>query len=387
MLITINKDHLRDAVDFVKGALSKVIIQEERSHLLCRVGSEEIRITATNSDFKASAVIPVGNESKLEFSFTIDPKIVDKLLSKIGYDEIRIDFDQKDWAVKLYTTEKTESFSTLQSFPSERMLTFDDLVQSNRKDYEISKPVFDFALNCLKNFLAPMKEEQKQFDFILLDKGIAYAANGSNKLGFLVLKGFTKFENFRIRKAAVPFFTAAINVVKNENVKVFETDRDIGIESLDGKYFCACLKSNIQTTDVPKNYLVSKGPYTVIDKKALIKVLDRIAVVGISLSIKSIKMTLSGSGEGAHIDISSIVNLKSTERLACKRSDDSSEEITHVLDYKMLRTLLTSFDSIEEVKFYINDEGKFYKICCVNKLGAFEYGIVAIGAYSRIIEK
>lgn len=387
MLITIDKSHLKDAVEFVKVALSKVIIQEERSHLLCRVYQEEMKVTATNNDFKASATLPVTNESKTEFAFTIDPKVIDKLLGKIGYDNIRIDFDQKEWVVKLYTTEKTESFSSLQSFPAERMLTFDDLVQNNRKDYLINKQVLEFSLNCLKNFLAPIKEEQKQFDFIKIDKGIAFAANGSNKMGFLVLKAFSKFDDFKIRKVAVPFFIAATEVVGEEDLKVFETDRDIGIESLDGKFYCACLKSNIQTLDLPKAYLTSKGPYTIIDKKALIKVLDRIAVVSMSVNVKVLQMTLNGSGEDAYIDVSSIINLKSTERIPCKRFDESTEPITHCVDYKMFRTILTSFDSNDDVKFYINEDGKSYKICCVNKLGAFEYGLVAVGAYSRIIKK
>ena len=171
MEIRAQKNVLKNAVSAAKKALSKVVIQEERGHLLCDVVDDTLSFRSTNNDLKARCVIPVENISKENFSFTIDPKIFEKLISKIDIDSIHMSFDPKEFILKVYTTDSEKSFSSLQSFPPDKMLTFDYTTKTNKTVYPVNKGVLLFALNYASKFLAALKDDQKQFDYVIINKG------------------------------------------------------------------------------------------------------------------------------------------------------------------------------------------------------------------------
>ena len=160
MEIKVQKAELKNAVSACKKALSKVVIQEERAHLLFTVKDSSMLVQATNNDLKAMCTLPVENVSQEDFAFTADPKILEKLLTKIDVDTIRIEFNKEEYILKVYTTESEKSFSSLQSFPPDKMLTFDTTPDPSKIVYPVNKEVLEFALSYAGSFLAALKEDQ-----------------------------------------------------------------------------------------------------------------------------------------------------------------------------------------------------------------------------------
>jgi len=386
MEIRAQKNVLKNAVSAAKKALSKVVIQEERGHLLCDVVDDTLSFRSTNNDLKARCVIPVENISKENFSFTIDPKIFEKLISKIDIDSIHMSFDPKEFILKVYTTDSEKSFSSLQSFPPDKMLTFDYTTKTNKTVYPVNKEVLLFALNYASKFLAALKDDQKQFDYVIINKGIVYSANGSNKMGLIVFKAFEKIENIRIRKIILPLYISFVESLPGDDVNIIETDKDIGVESIDGTMYYSFLKSNTNPVNIPKEHIKSEGPYTRIDKNKLIKVIDRIMASNTSSTNTGIKIILSGSGESACLDVSLVSSLKITENFSCVRVDDDQNDIEHAVDYKIFKTILTSFDTDKEVRLHINDDGRAFKIYCSGEVAKNKFILVGIGSYAKIIK-
>lgn len=387
MEIKVAKTPLKSAITAAKKALSKVVIQEERGHLLCVVKDSEMSIFSTNNDLKAYCRISATNIGNEDFSFTIDPKLAEKLLTKIDLEEVKITLNPSDLVLTVFTTENEKSFSSLQSFPADKMLKFDPS-ESDRKSYTVNKEVLTFALNYIGSFLAAIKDDQKQFDFVVLHKGIGYAANGTNKMGFIVFKALAAIENFKIRKVVLPLMLSFLEVIKTEEVCLTETDKDIGIESSDGMMYFSCLKSNIDTPNIPKEHIKSEGAYTTINKNGLIKVVDRLMVSNTSISNYGIELQLTGSGENSILNINLLSTLKITESFPCVRvNDENGQDTTHVVDYKIFKSILTAFDTDKEVRLHINDEAKFYKVYSSGEIAGEKYVLVGIGSYAKIVKQ
>lgn len=388
MEIRVNTDSLKNAVSAAKKALSKIVIQEERAHLLCTVKNDTLLIQATNNDLKAACTLPVGNVSKDDFAFTVDPRILEKLLGKIDIDMVRIVFDQAEYTLKVYTTESEKSFTTLQSFPPDKMLTFDPAADPSKAWCAVHKETLEFALNYAGSFLAPVKEDHKQFDFVVIDKGIVYAANGSNKMGFIACKAFEKLSNFKIRKAILSTFRAFSNALPGDTVNIIETSRNIGLESVDGMMHFSCLKSNSDPVSISKEYMKSEGPYVEIDKSKFLKILDRLVVSNTSMSSGGVELVVSGVGESACIDLNLVATAKVTENFPCtKVNDDSPDPVSHVVDYKIFRSILNSFSTDKAIRLHINDGSKFYKVYNSGEVFGNKYVLAGIGSYAKVIKQ
>jgi hypothetical protein len=129
-------------------------------------------VQGTNNDLKALCTMDVENEDGDDFSFTVDPKIFEKLLSKIDSScSVRMEFDPQTLVLKVYTTDTGKSFSSLQSFPADKMLTVGDTFEKDRKEYTVDRAVLEFTLNYARNYLADVKDDQKQYDFVVINKG------------------------------------------------------------------------------------------------------------------------------------------------------------------------------------------------------------------------
>lgn len=388
MEITVPKSEFKNAISIARRALSSVVIQEERGHLLFTVQGSNMFIQGTNSDLKSRCLIDIVNNSGQDFSFTADPKTLERLVSKVEVSDITLDLDTTTLTLKVYTTESKNSFGTLQSFPPDKMLTFDDPKNVDRTEYVVNKECLIFALEYAKNFLADKKEDQKQFDFVVINGGVVYAANGTNRLGMVVFRTFARVPGMKIRKLVLPVYLNFIKGVDGTEIKLIDTDKDVGIESMDGRHYFSFLKSTLEATSIPKEYLKSEGAYTLIDKDRLIKVSERTIITNSSVSSVGIEITLSGAGDKANLEVKLVSKRVAVETLNCTRVDDtSSEPVSHVIDFRMLKAILSSFSTDEVVRFHINDNSRFFKVYCKGKVGDETYVLAGVGAYAKIVSQ
>lgn len=382
------KDDFKNAISLARKALSAVVIQEERGHLLFIVRGPKMIIQGTNNDLKARCTIDITNSSGEDFSFTADPKVLEKLASKVEVNDINLNFDKSTLIVKVYTTDTKKSFGTLQSFPPEKMLTFEEHLKAERAEYPVKKEALLFALKYAMNFLADKKEDQKQFDFVIINSGIVYAANGFNKLGLIVFKTFANIPGMKIRKLVLPLYMTFAKGLDGEDVKLTETDKDIGLESIDGKHYFSFLKSTLEAPNIPKEHLKSEGPFTLIDKSRLLKVAERAIITNSSAATVGLELTLSGSGDSSNLELKLVSNRVAVETVSCARmNDDGGENISHILDFRMLKAVLNSFTAKDDIRLHINDKGRFFKVYSKGDVEGEVYVLAGIGAYAKIVSQ
>lgn len=388
MDIIVSKNEFKNAISIARRALSTVVIQEERGHLLFIVRGSTMIIQGTNSDLKSRCTIDIQNSSGTDFTFTSDPKVLEKLVAKVEVNDINVNFDPDSLIVKVYTTDSKNSFGTLQSFPSDKMLTFEEHLKTDRQEYIVNKECLLFAMEYAKNFLADKKEDQKQFDFVVIHSGIVYAANGFNKLGLIVFKTFAQIPGMKIRKLVLPLYLNFIKSVDGNEIKLIETDKDVGIESIDGKCYFSFLKSTLEAPNIPKEYLKSEGAYTLVDKDRLMKVSERAIITNNSASMVGIELTLSGSNDSASLEVKLVSKKTAIETVSCSRMDDSNTDpVSHVIDFRMLKSILNSFSTKDSVRLHINDNGRFFKIYSKGKVGDETYVLAGVGAYAKIVSQ
>lgn len=388
MDIIVSKPEFKNAISLARRALSSVVIQEERGHLLFDVRGSKMIVQGTNSDLKARCIINITNSSGEDFSFTADPKILEKLVTKVDVKDINVNFDSTSLVVKVYTTESKNSFGTLQSFPPDKMLTFKEHLKDQRDEYVVNREALIFALNYSKNFLADKKEDQKQFDFVVIHSGVVYSANGFNKLGLIVFKTFSNVPGMRIRKLVLPLYINFVSGLEGDEIKLIETDKDVGIESMDGSFYFSFLKSTLEAPNIPKEYLKSEGPFTLVDKNKLLKVAERSIVTNNSTSMVGIELILSGIGDDANLQVKLVSKREAVETISCSRhNDENSDPISHVVDFRMLKSVLNSFTTKEDVRLHINDSSRFFKIYSKGKVNDEAYVLAGVGAYAKIVSQ
>lgn len=383
MEIQVSKDRLKTAVGIARKALSKVAIQEERGHLLFKVEGEKMTVTGTNKDLKARCVVEIENVDSKNFSFTADPLILGKLILKIDRSDIRINFNESDHVVKIYTTESKKSFGSLQSFPVNKMLTFEEPTGFTN-DIAVKKEILDFTLKYASNYMPPLKEDKKQYDFLLISNNVAFAGNGSNKIGFLVFKDFAGLTGFKVRKSIIPQLRLILK--ETEDIHLIETEKDFGIKCEKSGTLFTWLKSTVKAAEMPQQYLNSKRPFTVVKGDLLLKALERLCSTSTSKLGAVIKISLEGKGDDAHIDLSLVSELESVESIPCVREDDSDSKVEHIIDHKLLKAVLSSLSTKESIRFHINEDTKFLKVFHNGEVEGQKYTAIGIGAYARILK-
>jgi len=383
MEIKVSVIEFKKAISIAKKALPKIILQEERGHILCCAEEDTMVVSATNNDIKAQIKIPLAETIEAAMSFTLDPRIAEKILTKIDIDETTIEYNEEEKTVLVYTTENKQSFTTLQSFPPEKMLTF---TIPEVTEYDIRKDLIQAALEFTNNYLAPLKENKKQYDFVILNNGIAYGANGVNKMGFFVSGPLKNFSNFKIRKESVPFMIAALRDLKGEEtVKMVEGQKDVGLTTEDGRVFFSCLKSGVESPKINTDLIKGDSAYTLIDKNKLLKTLDRLTASNTSSAGAGIQYELTGVNENASISFHLISNLKAVEQMDCIRvNDEDNQEVSHVLDFKLFKGILSSFGE-KGINLYINDASKFFKVTYKGDIEGTKYLAAGIGSYSKVV--
>lgn len=386
MQIIVNKSEFKKAVDTAKYSLSKIVLQEERTHLLCIVKKENLSIIGTNNDLKCRVSIAVEEQDQDEMSFTIDPKIVDKLISKIDTDKLKIEINEEDLVVKIYTTQSGKSFSSFQSFPPDKMLTFKSEISEEDIVCEIPPEVLSNILKWSLNYMAPLKDEVRKYDFLILHDSIAYSANGSNKIGFYLSKLLKPFDNIKIRKSVIPSFAATLSACNDDNINFFENKKEIGFSNEGGSLFFSFLKSAIDTPKIKKDMIKSEGPHIEIDKPSLMKCLDRLVITSKDLAATGIELDLSGIGSDAKLTMTMIGNLKCTETIGCVRVGSDKEEITKTVSYKLFKTVLSSFSSEGLLQLFMDNSKPFFKLYKTGEENDSKFISVGIGSYSRVVK-
>ena len=387
MKISVAKDFLKEALTIASKALSKNVILVERGHLLFRVTDKTMRVSGTNNDLKALCTLEV-QESEKDVTFTADPKVLEKLISKIDLDVIKMDFDPSNLTLKVYTSLDEESFNTLQSFPPDKMLNVSNTEKPLNVSYIVNREILLKALEYAVNYLEKASEEKKNFDFVIINNGIVFAANGINKMGYFVVSDFKGIKNIKIRKQAVPMFISVLEKIPNSEVMLGESDNDIVLCSTSNlsTYF-SCLKSTVEAPKIDTKYLKIEGPFVSIDRKDFVKKISRLITTKTSMLKAGIDVTLSGAGDTAYLDVALLSNLKAKERIPCKRVNDTSmDDVKHIMDYQLFTTEISSFVG-DTLSLYINTPEPHFKILEVIKEEKFKYLTVGVGSYSKMKAK
>lgn len=381
MQVKVNRAKLIKAVGVTRRALSKIIIQQERGHLLFSAADGKLKIVGTNNDLKAMCIIDAECDATARASFTCDPKILTGVLSKMDLDEVVIDYDEGEQVVKVFTNEGSSSFAKLQSFPASMMLTFEP--NAGRTTVPVQRELFSSALKYATRYLSAPKDDSRNFDIVSVSKGILYAANGNNMMGFMVSSAFKTLEDLRIRKVILPILSSVLDALDDQTVGVIQTASDVGVEA-GGVYFSA-LKPAMEPPSVPTAHIKSEGPHTVVDKALLSKHLDRLVASHTGNDgMIGIHMTLGGAGDSSYIDLS-LDSSKSIERVPCARAEDpSAESVSHLVDYRTMKAVLDSLGYGDKIRLHINEQGgKMYKAYDKGKVGDETFMQVGIGGYCK----
>jgi hypothetical protein len=383
MEIKVNRAEFIKAIAITRRALSKIIIQQERGHLLLSVADGKMRITGTNNDLKAHYILDVLSSGASKVAFTCDPKILSNVLSKMDVAEATLEFDEADMSVKVFTNDSGSSFAKLQSFPAKMMLTFE--VNPNRSVAAVPRKVLMSALKYAVRYLSPPKDDSRNFDIVSISKGVMYAANGSNMMGFMVSGAFKPLESVCLRKAIIPILSMTLSDIEDETVGVIQNQSDVGIET-ERMYFSA-LKPAMEPPTALTQHVKSEGAYTSVERSVLMKHLDRLVAshTGPADAI-GVQVTLGGAGDSSYLDLS-LVSSKSVERVPCARVDDASaEDITHTVDYKVFKAVLGSLEYSERIRLHINDESsKMFKAYDKGTIDKESFIEVGIGGYVKAV--
>ena len=385
MKISVEKSFLKEAIAIASRALSKNVILVERGHLLFRIVGKIMYVSGTNNDLKALCTLEV-KESEKDSTFTGDPKVLDKLISKIDMDVIKMDYDPSNLTLKVYTSLDEESFNTLQCFPPDKMLNV-SAPDKTTHAYVVNREILLKSLEYGVKYLEKATEEKKNFDFIVINNGIVFAANGLNKMGYFVVADFKGIQNLKIRKQAVPMFIAVLEKIPNPEVTIGESDNDVVLSTANQNTYFSCLKSTVDPPKIDLNYLKMEGAFTQIDRKDFIKKINRLITTKANMLKSGIDLTLSGAGDTAYLDIALLSNLKSRERISCKRiNDTSTDDVKHIIDYQLFFTEISSFVG-DTLSLYINQPVPHFKIVEVIKEEKYKYLTVGVGSYSKMRAK
>lgn len=383
MEIKVNRGELLKAVAITRRALSKIIIQQERGHLLMSVADGKMRVTGTNNDIKSHYLLDAECAGTSRVSFTCDPKILSNVLSKVSLPDVTMDYDEENQSLRVFTNEGSSSFAKLQSFPSNMMLTFE--ANPNRKEVVVPRNTLLSALKYALRYLSPPKDDGRNFDIVTISKGVLYAANGSNMMGFMVSGAFKPLDDIRLRKAIIPILSMTLDSIEDETVGIIQTQSDVGIET--SRMYLSALKPAMEPPSVLTQHIKSEGPHTVIERSALTKHLDRLVAshTGPTDAI-AVQLTLGGAGDSSYLDLS-LLSSNSIERVPCSRADDpSADEIKHVVDYKVFKAIVGSLEYGDKIRLHVNEQtGKMFKVYDKGTVDKEAFIQVGIGGYVKIV--
>jgi len=173
--------------------------------------------------------------------------------------------------------------------------------------------------------------------------------------------------------------------LEGKEIKLIETNKDIGVESIDGSYYFSFLKSTLESNKIPIEHLKSEGAYVSIDKDRLIKICERVIITNNSKATVGLDLTLSGIEKDASLEIKLLATKEAIENINCTRINDNNDFISHKVDFRILKAILSSFTTKEDIRFHICDKNKFFKVYCKGEIDGEKYILAGIGSYAKIV--
>lgn len=382
--LIIPKESLKKAVSFTKKSLPPLQLCKDESieHLLFNIENQTLTIKSTNFNFKALCSIEISNESDTNFSFTLNSKILEKLLTKIDVPDIELLYNSTENSIKIYTTENKKSYVTLKSFPIDSIQTF----EKPEENLIINKHIINrntllSFLEVIQNFLPDENILASFFNEIVIKKDYMLASNGKSKICFILSDVFKNITKYSIEKTALPLYLDILKTSKDDEVVLIETEEEYGIESKSKDMFFSYTKPNSEEIKIPEKYLKATSTCIIVNKDKLSKALDRLSTLSI-MNVPTFRITVKENDLleiqiiGGH---NSCISKDSIEYVECSKSDDKINNIENVIDYKTIRSIINSVD-MDNVKLFFFPDEKFFTMHSANT----SFTIIGVGAYSIV---
>lgn len=390
--LIVPKEEFKKIISFSKKALPPVhfIKDDTLEHLLFNIENQNMIVRGTNLDFKAWGLIEITNESKNNLKFTLNSKILEKLITKIDIPNIEMHYDENSGNIKIFTTENKKSYITLKSLPIETISSFEKPESSNIiNKYTINKDLLLTFLEISQDFLPDEGSLliDESINSIVIRKDYMYATNGVriNLIQSLLFKDITEYI---IKKSALPLYLDILKTTKENEIILIETKDDYCIETKDGNMFFSSTKPEKKPIEIPKIYLKDDSSYIMISKDKLLKAIERLSVLS-KMPLPLFEITIK---EDNLLEISVVGddNLNSTdnsknsvEYVECSKLNNDLDNIVNLIDYKTLKIVIKSSDT-EIIKISFKPKEKYFAIYTTNDTIEPSYKITGVGAYSKI---
>jgi len=384
--VTVDRLELKKAISIAKSYLPAKPLIEVDGELLMTLKDGKFSVSATDNQQACFIDIDV-LEFEGEGKFSCDPKRVDKALTKSSCLSVELDYDPVEYTLELVLGKDTSVIS-FKTFPTDKMSNFKPNIEGCHYRAAVNTKILYTGIKYLQAFTPYKNDVSKKYDFAIIGGGIMYSANGVNKRGYFISRELAEIKDTKIQKKFMETLGKSLFILDCEKVVVIERDSVTTIESEDGKFISHMLKSRSVPPDMPKQYIQVKGdPYTTVNREKLIKSIDRstsasYSKVGTPIGLQ---LTVSGSGEESTLKTDMITNaLKTIDSVECIRHDDGDGEVSNLLDYKLFKTILSSFSKEGETRLYINQPDlKYFKIYAKGEIEGIPFAEVGVGAYSR----
>lgn len=382
-ILKVSKELLKKAISFTGKALAKIDKGEFTQHLLIQIEDQKMTIKGTNSDIKALCAIDITNENGSTFNFTINSKLLEKLLSKIDIDTIELHYNEKDKTLKTFTTEDLLSYTTFNTLSKDEIPSFEITELGNViNKYTIDRKFLLFCIKNLQNYL-PEKELLKSDNIIIKDNTI-FSTNGLNKIGIIYSENIEKINLYKIKKDTIPLYIDLLEFCEEDIVELIETETNFTIKSINDNILLSYTIDKKPELNIPEIYKDYNGTTITIDKENLSKIIDRINIVsafgpdGHSIFNFTIKNNI--------LEIVSIPHKNSIEYLKnINVIDENKNDINKdtYIDYKILKIILTSMKN-NTINLHLCPSKRFFKIQDINKINNISYTQIGIGACSVV---
>lgn len=388
MKVCIDKIELKKAVGVSKNYLPAKPLVEVDGHILFDVKEGTVVISATDNQQACFIELSI-IESEGIGKFSCDPKRLEKALAKTNCISVMLEHDDVEMGLKVGSNEERDSFITLHTLPISRMSVYKPALVGDNCSAEMNRKVFYTGIKYIQAFTPHRSAVSKKFDFAIINNGILYAANGVNKRGYFVCREMQGLQNVCIQKKFLETLGRSLNTMLCDKVTLTERNNVISVESDDGSCKIYMTKSRYLPPEMPKQYIKVKGdPYTVVVRDQMIKSIDRSTVASYAKlgTPMGVQLTLSGTGSDSKLKTDMITNtLKTIDTIPCERvADDEGEEITNLIEYKLFKTILSSFSKEGETRLYINQpEVRFFKVYTKAEIEDISFAEIGVGSYSR----
>lgn len=385
------KSEMRAALALVKHALPEKPLIEVDGHVRMEMRPGRIVLRTTDGMLAARAYVSATCDSDSVHEFPVDPKRIEKALSKSETSEdITLEWLEEESAIRVYSRDTGKAFVTFPTLSIRKMAKFPDILS-----YEPAETVLvegdlvSESMEFVEAYLPAPREDGRAFDLAVINKGVVYGCNGINKRGYLVAKEFKGVTDLELHKKQVPKLAKMFRSKSGVSFSMSHDESRVVFRSECGNFEVVVLKSRKKAGDVNTSYIRADGPYCEVAKASLVRSLDRSTIasyekVGHPIGIY---LKLIGSEGAASIETQLVTDSKldTLDSISCARHKDTDAEINHVIDYRLFKDIVNSMGPNDKLRLYINDQDlKFFRIFSSEACGSTTCAKIGVGAYSRV---